>query len=221
MIPLDPASLTSPDPRRPYVILKAATTADGRIASAFGESQWITGPEARAAGHHIRAAVDAILVGSGTLLADDPSLSTRVPGGSNARPVLLDSRLRCPADARVLTAGLRPLLFCAPDAPARSLPADIIRVPRAGGGLSVPAVLAVMVDRGLRSVLVEGGGLVHRAMLDAGVVDQIDLFVAPKVLAGGPGWVGGTPLHLDEARFVVEAVAVVGADVQIRMRAAR
>lgn len=208
--------------RRPLVVLKAGVTADGRIASAFGESQWITGPAAREAGHRLRHALDAILVGSGTLLADDPSLSTRLPegGGQNARPVVLDSRLRCPADARVLTAGLPPIVFCAPDAPQRALPpAEIVRVPRQSDGhLSVSAVLAALAARGIRSVLVEGGGQVHRAMLAAGVVDRVELFMAPKVLCGGPGWVGGAPLHLGEApEMRVTRARVVGDDVQITM----
>lgn len=206
---------------RPRVILKAGVTADGRIASAFGESQWITGPAARQAGHQLRHEVDAVLVGSGTLLADDPSLNTRLPGGRNSRPVVLDSRLRCPADARVLSAGLPPLIFCAPDAPQRDLPpAEIVCVPRqaGGGGLSIPAVLAALLARGIQSVLVEGGGQVHRSMLAAGVVDRIELFMAPKVLCGGPGWVGGAPLHLDEAPSLrVTAARVVGDDVQITM----
>ena len=121
---------------RPRVVLKAGVTLDGRIADAFGHSQWITGPDARAAGHVLRSTLDAILVGSGTLLADDPSLNTRIPGGRNALPVILDSRLRIPDTARVLTAGRRPVIFCAEDAPQRSLPADIVRVPRRGSAVS-------------------------------------------------------------------------------------
>ena len=203
---------------RPLVVLKAGVTADGRIASAFGESQWITGPEARAAGHQLRSRLDAILVGSGTLLADDPSLNTRVSGGQDARPILLDSGLRCPSAARVLSAGERPLIFCAPDAPDRELPAEIVSVPRAGEGLSLSHVLSAMAERGIRSVLVEGGGRVHRSFLAAGVVDRIELFVAPMVLAGGPGWVSGHPLHLSEApRMKVVRAAVVGEDVWITM----
>ncbi|NOY25977.1 MAG: bifunctional diaminohydroxyphosphoribosylaminopyrimidine deaminase/5-amino-6-(5-phosphoribosylamino)uracil reductase RibD, partial [Oligoflexia bacterium] len=99
---------------RPAVILKAALTLDGRIADAAGHSQWITGPQARAIGHQLRDQADAVLVGRGTLLADDPALCTRgVAGGRDALPVVLDSELRCPQDARVLSAGRRPLFFAA------------------------------------------------------------------------------------------------------------
>jgi diaminohydroxyphosphoribosylaminopyrimidine deaminase/5-amino-6-(5-phosphoribosylamino)uracil reductase len=203
---------------RPLIVLKAGVTADGRIASDFGESQWITGPQARAAGHQLRSRMDGILVGSGTLLADDPSLSTRIPGGQDARPILLDSTLRCPAAARVLFAGKRPLIFCAPDAPERAIPADVVAVPREGEGLSLPHVLSELVARGIHSVLVEGGGRVHRSFLEAGVVDRVERCVAPMVLAGGPGWVSGQPLHLSEApRMKVIRAAVVGGDVQITM----
>ena len=204
--------------RRPLVVLKAGVTLDGRIASAAGESQWITGPQARAAGHALRHELDAILVGAGTLLADNPSLNTRTEGGSNAVPVLLDSRLRIPDDARVLSAGLRPIIFCAPEAPQRDLPADIVRVPRAAAGLDLTAVLAVLWSRGIRSMLVEGGGQVHRSFLEAGLVDRLELFIAPKLLAGGPGFVGGMPYRLAQApTFTVRSVALVGADVHLSL----
>ena len=114
---------------RPWVTVKAAITLDGRIADADGASQWITGPQARAAGHALRNGHDAVLVGSGTLQSDDPSLNTRLDGGRDALPVLLDSELRCPADAKVLSAGRRPVIFCAPGAPERTLDADVVRVP--------------------------------------------------------------------------------------------
>ena len=205
-------------PQRPAVILKAAMTADGRIASAFGESQWITGCEARQAGHVLRDQVDAVIVGSGTLLADDPALTTRIPGGRNARPVVLDSQLRCPSTARILTAGLRPLIFCAASTPMRDLPAEIVPVPTTDRGLCLHSVFKAMLQRGLHSALVEGGGAVHRSMLDGGHVDRIELFMAPLLLTGGPGWVGGAPLHLSDAlRMTVVDCRLVGGDVQISM----
>jgi diaminohydroxyphosphoribosylaminopyrimidine deaminase/5-amino-6-(5-phosphoribosylamino)uracil reductase len=203
---------------RPLVVLKAGTTLDGRIADADGRSQWITGPAARQEGHRLRDALGAVLVGSGTLLADDPSLNTRVEGGRDALPVILDSSLRIPDDARVLTAGRRPLILCAPDAPDRRLAADVVRVPRAEAGLDLHAVMAVLAERGVTGVLVEGGGRVHRSFLDAGLVDRLELFVAPRILAGGPGFVGGSPWRLsDGPAFSVVSVAVVGEDVRISM----
>lgn len=201
---------------RPWLVLKAGITLDGRIADALGHSQWITSPEARAAGHALRSECDAILVGSGTLLADDPSLNTRLQGGRPTRPVILDSSLRCPASARVLTAGLRPWIFCALDAPERTLAADVVRVPRRGRGLDVRAVLRALAERGIRRVLVEGGAQVHRTMFDEALVDELHLFIAPMALAGGAGWLAGPGFSLKAApRLVVRSVAQVGPDVRV------
>lgn len=194
---------------RPHVTLKAAVTLDGRIAAADGQSRWITGPEARLAGHALRDRADAILVGSGTLLADDPALNTRAPGGRDALPVLLDSRLRCPAGARVLRAGRPPLIFVGPDADldrAQALgPARIVPLPASEGGLDLAAALRHLAEEGVHSLLVEGGARVHRAMVGAGFADELRLFVAPKLLAGGAAWLAGPPFTLAEAprmRFV-------------------
>jgi len=190
----------------PELTLKAALTLDGRIASSRGEARWITGPAARAAGHALRDAHDAVLVGIGTVLADDPSLTTRVPGGRDAVPVVLDSGLRLPAEARLLTAGRPPIVYTAPDAPDRTLgAATIVRVPRGPGGLDVGAVLRDLARRGLHRVLAEGGGTVHRSLLDGGFVDRLELFVSARVLGAGPGFVGGPGFALAEApqfRFV-------------------
>ncbi len=213
--------------RRPWVVLKAAATLDGRIASAAGESRWITGPEARAAGHRLRDQLDAVLVGSGTLLADDPALTTRIPGGRDALPVVLDGALACPAGAAVLKGSRRALLLTGEDtlassegrARASALPADVVGLPRAADGrLSLEAALAELVRRGICGLLVEGGAAVHRAFLDQGLVDRVELFLAPRVLAGGPGWVGGAPFGLAEAPgFRVVATELLGADLHLSL----
>ena len=205
---------------RPAVWLKAGMSLDGRIADAFGHSRWITGPQARAAGHALRDAADAVLIGSGTLLADDPALTTRdLPGGRDALPVVLDTELRCPADARVLTAGRRPLLLVAQDAPVRDLPADIQRIPRdPRGGLDLRAALQVLLARGVHTVLIEGGGRVHGRFLADGLVDRVHLFVAPTVLGGGPGWVAGAPFPLADApRLRLQSATPVGQDLHIEL----
>lgn len=187
----------------PMVTLKAAMTLDGHIASAWGESRWITGPAARERGHGLRDTHDVVLVGIGTVLADDPALTTRFPGGRDARAVVLDPGLRIPAGARVL----RPetLVYAAADAPERELPATVVRVPRDDRGVDLDAVLRDLVRRGLHRVLVEGGARVHRSMLERGLVDRIELFVNGRVLGEGLGWVGGPGIRLPEApsfRFV-------------------
>lgn len=185
--------------RRPLVTVKAAVSLDGRVADAFGRSQWITGEAARLEGHRLRDRHDAVMVGSGTLFADDPSLNTRIEGGRDALPVIVDTQLRVTPEARVMRAGRRPVVLCAQDAPDRALPADVVRVPRAEGGVDLGAGLRALAARGVHSVLVEGGAGLTRALLSAGLVDRLCLFVAPKVLAGGLGFVGGAPIPLAEA----------------------
>ena len=155
--------------RRPLVTLKAAATLDGYIADgrrrAARAAGWITGPAARRAAHELRAAHDAVLVGAGTVLADNPRLTVRLPGRRAARPlrVVLAGRRRLPARAHVL------------DGAAPSL---VIR----GGGGRVPIrrALAELAARDVQSVLVEGGRAVHGAFIAAGLVDRVALFVAPR-----------------------------------------
>jgi diaminohydroxyphosphoribosylaminopyrimidine deaminase/5-amino-6-(5-phosphoribosylamino)uracil reductase len=202
----------------PEVTLKAAVSLDGRIASEAGESRWITGAAARDRGHRLRDTHDAVLVGVGTVLADDCGLDTRIEGGRSAVPVVLDSSLRTPPTARVLHAGRRPIVICAEDAPPVELPADIVRVPRGGSGVDLRAALAALVVRGHHRVLVEGGGHVHRSFLDAGLVDRLELFVNGRILAGGPGMVAGPGFGLASApafRFV--AAEPAGDDLHVSL----
>jgi diaminohydroxyphosphoribosylaminopyrimidine deaminase/5-amino-6-(5-phosphoribosylamino)uracil reductase len=204
---------------RPWITVKAAITLDGRIADAEGASQWITGDAARAAGHDLRNTHDAVLIGAGTLRADNPSLNTRNDGGRDAIPILLDTNLSCPGNARVLSAGHRPIIYCAEDADPRDLPADVVRMPRdPSGRIPLTEMAQDLATRGVHSVLVEGGGAVIRGLLDAGLVDRIELFVAPKVFAGGAGWVGGEPYPLSAAPgFVVVHTATLDPDVHITL----
>jgi len=212
---LNRAYLIAKEEHRPMVVLKAALSLDGRIASAAGESQWISGELARGFGHRLRAAHDAVMVGSGTLLADDPALNTRVEG-TNARPVILDSRLRCPVDAKVLGAGLEPLIYCTEAAPQRDLRASVVRVPASSSGVCIEAVLKDLVHKGILSVLVEGGGRVHHSLLSKGLVDQVHLFIAPMVLAQGPGWVRGQAFSLASApRMRIHEMNRVGEDLHL------
>jgi diaminohydroxyphosphoribosylaminopyrimidine deaminase/5-amino-6-(5-phosphoribosylamino)uracil reductase len=185
---------------RPRVTLKLATSLDGRIATASGESQWITGPRARAAGHDLRAVHAAILVGSGTALADDPELTARGPEPPPIQPlrIVLDTRLRMSPDAQMLkTIAFGPVLIAggadAPAAARRALEATGARVrlfPSGARGVDVGALLDFLggPDR-IESVLVEGGGLVASSFLKAGLVDKIEWFRAPLIIGaeGRPG----------------------------------
>lgn len=176
------------------VTLKLATSLDGRIATATGESKWITGEAARAQGHRLRAEHDAILVGVETVLADDPELTIRLPvevqGSAAGNPlrVILDSRLRTPSAAKVAATNTLILTTTEPRPVGR---AEIERVAEAGR--PQPAVvLAALARRGVGSVMIEGGGQVAASFLRAGLVDRIEWFRAPILLGaeGRPGVAG-------------------------------
>jgi diaminohydroxyphosphoribosylaminopyrimidine deaminase/5-amino-6-(5-phosphoribosylamino)uracil reductase len=179
----------------PVVTLKLASTLDGRIATASGESRWITGEAARREVHALRARHDAILVGSGTVLADDPDLTCRIPGMERVPMlrVVADARLRTPPSARLVqSAGAAPVLvMTAPghppvaQAPFIAAGADIITAPaHAGGGLDLPYLLRALGRRGVTRVLAEGGAGLAAALLRQGLVDRLVWFHAPAVMGG-------------------------------------
>lgn len=170
---------------RPRVTLKLATSLDGRIATATGESQWITGPEARLQGHRLRAAHDAILVGVETVLADDPELTVRLPDHAGPHPlrVVLDSRLRTPATAKVASGNT--LIFTTAQ-PHPIGQAEVVAVAPNDGRPAISAVLDALATRNIGSILIEGGGRVAASFIQAGAVDAIEWFRAP-ILLGGEG----------------------------------
>ena len=167
------------------VTLKLATSLDGRIATASGESQWITGEAARLEGHRLRAAHDAILVGVETVLHDDPVLTARLPGRSVDQPlrVVLDSRLRTPPTAKL--AGENTLILTVAE-PRPIGAAQVKQIADDQGRPAVPAVLQALKAAGAKSVLIEGGGQVAASFLRADAVDALEWFRAP-ILLGGEG----------------------------------
>jgi diaminohydroxyphosphoribosylaminopyrimidine deaminase/5-amino-6-(5-phosphoribosylamino)uracil reductase len=195
---------------RPFVHLKLASSLDGRIATHTGDSRWITGEEARARVHELRHEYDAILIGSGTAIADNPLLTDR-SGKPRRLPltrVLLDPRLRLSPDSQLaLSAHDAPvLLFTSESAPASAVEAlerRGIQVLRAGDGRNPNDVLMQLGNRSIQSVLVEGGANVAGAFLDARLVDKVSFFIAPMIIGGcdAPPAVGGTG-----ARNISEAV---------------
>ncbi len=203
--------------------LKAAATLDGKIATASGESQWITGPEARQWGHRLRAEHEAILVGIGTVLADDPALTTRgVPEGPSPARVVLDSQGRLPAHARVLAPDSVPVwVFTGAHAPptppvSRSplhwRPASTFRP-------EIPWVLEQLEQGGIQSLLVEGGAQVHAAFLKAEISHELKLFLAPKVIGGQNAltWCAdwGAQGLADTERWKIQRVQMLGKDLLI------
>jgi diaminohydroxyphosphoribosylaminopyrimidine deaminase / 5-amino-6-(5-phosphoribosylamino)uracil reductase len=177
------------------VAVKLATSADGRIATATGDSQWITGPAARAEGHRLRLRHDAILVGSGTALADDPILTCRLPGLENRSPVrvVLDRRLRLPLGSRLVrSAAVQPLwLFTTATASegATQLAAAgvaVFSLPEADEATQLHVMLKILARRGITRLLVEGGSAIATSFLRTGLVDRIYHLDAP-LLIGGDG----------------------------------
>jgi diaminohydroxyphosphoribosylaminopyrimidine deaminase / 5-amino-6-(5-phosphoribosylamino)uracil reductase len=174
----------------PFVTLKTALTLDGRIATRSGHSRWITGPIAREVVHTLRHRHNAIMVGVETVLADNPELTTRlsVPGLHPLR-IVVDSRLRIPESARVLNDAAPALILTTDQADAgkeerlEQLGADLLRC-GSGPRVDLSAAMAKLGERGVASILLEGGGVLNGAMLQAGLVDKLMLFYAPKIIGG-------------------------------------
>ena len=202
----------------PEVTLKVASSLDGRIATVSGESQWITGESARADGHRLRASHDAIVVGIGTVLADNPRLTTRMQGGTDAVPVVLDSNLRIPPGAALFGGTRRPIVICAHDAPDIALDADIIRVARSGSGIDPVLAMTALANRGLHRVLVEGGGRVSRSLIDAALVDHLVLYLGAVAIPGGIPWLGGDALDrlASAVRPTLRSIGMLGGDAVLR-----
>ena len=207
----------------PFVIAKAACSLDGRIATATGESQWLTGEAARAFGHKLRHRVDAILVGVNTVLADDPQLTTRLPTKSrksateDRRPktedlhrdpirIILDSRLRIPLTARILhlDSPAPTWVACTDKAPKEKVLAleqsgtEVLVLPEDSGRVALQPLLKLLGRRQVQSLLVEGGAEVHGSFFDEKLVDKFYFFYAPKFLGGreAPAVLGGRGVAL-------------------------
>jgi diaminohydroxyphosphoribosylaminopyrimidine deaminase/5-amino-6-(5-phosphoribosylamino)uracil reductase len=198
--------LTGVREHRPFVVWKVAATLDGRVAAADGTSRWITGDQARAAVHRLRATCDAVLVGSGTALADDPQLTVRVAAGRNVAPkplrVVVDRRDRVPTTARVLD---------------DAAPTHVSRA------ADPAALLAELFDRDVRRLLLEGGPTLAAAFLREGLVDEAVVHLAPTFLGAGPSLVGdlGISTITDALSLSIVDVTPLGGDVQIRLRPTR
>lgn len=213
--------------RRPFVHLKLACSLDGRIATRTGDARWITGEESRARVHELRHEYDAILVGAGTALADDPLLTDR-SGRPRRRPlarVVLDERLALGPSSRLArTAREAPVLVFTSEASdaekaARLEECGVEVVRDAGGGREPASVLAALFRRDLHSVLVEGGARVAGSLLDRGLVDKVSFFVAPIIIGGEdarPAVGGAGTLSVGEAVALDEVeVTRRGRDVEI------
>ncbi len=175
---------------RPFITLKIAASLDGRIATASGESRWITGPEARRYVHHLRATHDGVMIGRGTAMADDPMLDIRDLGLAEANPVriVLDRQLSLDPGARLgQSAAQIPLWIChGPEAGGlekwKNTDASLIELPATPAGLDLNALLRGLAAKGLTRILVEGGGQLAASLIAAGVVDRLEVFHAGLLL---------------------------------------
>ena len=193
---------------KPFVILKTAMSLDGKIATASGESQWITSEASRQRGHEVRDTVDAILVGRGTVARDNPALTTRLQNryGQDATRIVLDSHGRTPPEACIFNteseAGV--IVAVTPGAPSENVDvlkkagATVITVPASHGDrVCFKSLMEILGKREITSVLIEGGSEVNASALAAGIIDKVMCFIAPKLIGGqdAPGPIGGVGIR--------------------------
>ena len=226
---------------RPFVILKTAMSLDGKIATAAGQSQWITSEDSRRMVHQIRDEVDAILVGIGTVISDDPSLTTRLEvssdpfspkgnsmedGGQDAIRIILDSRARIPLKSRVLNldSPAPTIVAVTSQAPQERVAkleqrAEVLIIPEQNGRVDLQALMEKLGQMQITSVLLEGGAEVNASALKAGIVDKVMVFIAPKLIggSGSPGPIGGAGIDdLSESVLLTDiSVDRVGEDILV------
>ena len=202
------------------VTLKAATTLDGKIATATGHSKWITGEAARQKGHELRNENDAVLVGINTVLTDDPELTVRgIDGGRSPVRIVLDSKGRIPEQSRVFQEdGVPVVIVTGNHAPLRKWP-ELAELTILTAPTRTPVILWVLSEiskLGLNSLLVEGGSLIHASFIKSNTVDQLALFLAPKVIGGQEAlsWCGNLEVDtVNEApQLEISSVTALGED---------
>jgi riboflavin-specific deaminase-like protein len=201
--PLYGPLLAGERPGQRLVLGRIAQSLDGRIATTTGASCWISGKEDIGHTHRLRALFDAVVVGAGTVRADNPRLTTRAVEGASPVRVVLDPRRRLDARFQIFQEGPQTLLLCAEDAagPDRLGQASVVRLRRAGDGFCIEAVLAALAARGLHRVFVEGGGVTVSRFLAAGALDRLHVTIAPLLLGGGV-----PAFHLPPAASLAEAL---------------
>ncbi len=200
----------------PLVLGRIAQSLDGRIATLNGESFWISGPEDILHTHRLRALFDVVLVGAGTVRADDPLLTTRRCEGPSPVRVVLDAERRLTQSYRLFRDGPPTLLICAEERAdgSRHGAAEVVGVPRGGGGLDLAAVLAALAARGLHRIFIEGGGITVSRFLAAGLLDRLHVTVAPLLLGEGiPAFAFAGVSRPEEGMRLTWDVYRLGADV--------
>ena len=214
----DPLLVPATAPDGCFVLARIAQSLDGRIATASGESHWISGKADLEHTHRLRALSDAVVVGAGTVRADDPQLTTREVEGPSPVRVILDPARRLDDRYRVFREGPPTLLACAAGTPGpeRLGQAEVLPISMIDGGIDLPALLLTLAQRGLRRIFVEGGGMTVSRFLVAGVVDRLHVTIAPLLMGGGiPAFTfPRTDLLADGMRFDW-SVHLLGADLLV------
>jgi riboflavin-specific deaminase-like protein len=209
---------------QPYVVLKYAQTLDGRIATHTGDSKWISCEAERRTSHALRAACDAVLVGVGTVLADDPQLTVRLVPGASPLRIVLDTALRLPPDAQILADAAPTLVITTERSDpsrrealqARGVAVQVVDA-HPPWGVDLEATLRLLRARGVRALLVEGGSAVITSFLRERLVNRLIVGIAPTILGAGTDAVGDleTASVADSLRLTGRAVHAVGDDVLI------
>lgn len=183
------AAINAADPGRPFVVAQLGQSLDGRIATPTGESRWINRDAALDHLHRLRAAVDAVIVGIGTVVADDPLLNVRrvalSPGKRQPARVVIDPSGRLPANAKLLADDGADVLVINADDCTAAPPCEALRIARNADGLSPTAIVAALFERGYRRLLIEGGALTVSRFIDAGAIDRLHVLVAPMIIGSG------------------------------------
>ncbi len=203
--------------KHPYVVMKYAMTMDGKIATRSNKSKWITSDAARERVHRSRGRYTAIMVGIGTVINDDPELTCRIEGGRNPVRIVVDSKLVTPMDSKIVTMAHDIRTIIATVSKDRAKIAeyfendiDVFTLPEKNGHVDLGELMKVLGDEGIDSIFVEGGASLHAAMLDEGLYNHAEIYVAPKLFGGGSalGPVGGLGVDEPADAFALKNMSV-------------
>lgn len=213
---------------RPYVVMKYAMTTDGKIATYTGESKWITGEKARERVHRDRNRYTAIMAGIGTVLSDDPLLTCRIEGGRDPVRIICDTGMRIPVDSRIVSTAKEVPTMIAVSMEGASgkqekreallkAGCEILEVPFKKGHMDLGELMKILGERNIDSVLLEGGATLNWAALEAGIVDMVQAYIAPKIFGGkhalSPVGGEGVAVPADAVTLAKPQVTVIGDDI--------
>jgi diaminohydroxyphosphoribosylaminopyrimidine deaminase/5-amino-6-(5-phosphoribosylamino)uracil reductase len=202
--------------KKPFVIMKVAMTLDGKIATPEGQSKWITGEKSRLLVHKLRSSVDAVLTAIGTVKADDPELTSRIKGGKNPLRVVIDPEFETPPDSKILKTPPETIIVTKKDKYNDISGISIIKYKES---LELNWLMGELAERGIMSVLIEGGSSLTAHAIYEGIVDKVMFFIAPKIIGGRDSYpaVGGRSFRALESAFKIRDMKVkrVGEDVLI------